>query len=84
MASGIKTYDVVVIGYGSGQMIVDAESKEILGFHIIGPHAPILLLEVVNAMASEGTIASVAVGMHVHPALPELVMRTLNSLRAPG
>jgi dihydrolipoamide dehydrogenase len=68
---------------GFAKAIVDAESREILGFHIIGPHAPILLQEVVNAMASEGNIASVAIGMHVHPAMPELVMRTLNSLRAP-
>jgi dihydrolipoamide dehydrogenase len=68
---------------GFAKAIVDAQSKEILGFHIIGPHAAILLQEVVNAMASAGNVASVAVGMHVHPALPELVMRALNSLRAP-
>ena len=68
---------------GFAKAIVDAESDEILGFHIIGPHAPILLQEVVNAMASAGNIASVAIGMHVHPALPELVLRTLNNLHDP-
>jgi dihydrolipoamide dehydrogenase len=68
---------------GFAKAIVDAESDEILGFHIIGPHAAILVQEVVNAMASAGNIASVAIGMHVHPALPELVLRTLNNLHAP-
>jgi hypothetical protein len=49
----------------------------------IAPHAAILVQEVVNTMASAGNIASVAIGMHVHPALPELVLRTLNNLHAP-
>jgi mycothione reductase len=60
--------------------IVDKETEKILGFHIIGPNAPELIQEVVDAMESGSTIDSIISGMHIHPALSELVQQTLANL----
>ena len=68
---------------GFAKAVVDADDRRILGFHIIGPHAPILIQEVINVMAGKGTVSQVFLGMHIHPALPELVVRTLANLRQP-
>ncbi len=63
--------------------IVNKEDGKILGFHIIGPYAPILIQEVVNAMALGGQIGFIGQGMHIHPALPELILRTFGNLAEP-
>ncbi len=61
--------------------VVLRKSGKILGFHIIGPQASILIQEVVNAMAADGNLWSVAKGMHIHPALSEVVMKALGRLK---
>lgn len=67
---------------GFAKAIVDKESGKILGFHIIGPYAPILIQEVINAMASpEGGLSSIFGGLHIHPALPELILVTFEKLK---
>lgn len=63
--------------------IVEKDTGKILGFHIIGPHAPILIQEVINALASESTVNYIANGMHIHPALSELILTTFGNLREP-
>ena len=68
---------------GFAKTIVARQELKILGFHIIGPQAPTLIQEVINVMAMGGTIRDVAAGMHIHPALPEVVINTLFSLREP-
>jgi dihydrolipoamide dehydrogenase len=68
---------------GFAKAIVERKEDRILGFHIIGPEAPTLIQEVVNAMARGGTIQDVAAGIHIHPAMPELVVNTLFNLREP-
>ena len=65
---------------GYAKAIVEKETNRILGFHIIGPYAPELIQEVVNAMTSGGHIEEINQGIHIHPALSELVPTTLNSL----
>ena len=60
--------------------IVDKETEKILGFHIIGPNAPELIQEVVNTMESGGTINDIIGGIHIHPALSELIQQTLANL----
>jgi dihydrolipoamide dehydrogenase len=69
---------------GFAKAIVERSSGRILGFHIIGSYAPILIQEAVDAMANEGTAGWVGQGMHIHPALPEVVVRALYSLRESG
>jgi mycothione reductase len=66
---------------GFTKAIIDKETEKILGFHIIGPYASILIQEVINAMALGGDIQFLAHGMHIHPALPELILRTLGNLQ---
>jgi dihydrolipoamide dehydrogenase len=67
---------------GFAKSIVDGHSGKILGFHIIGPYAPELIQEVVNAMATGGGVHSINEGMHIHPAMPELILRTFENVEA--
>lgn len=65
---------------GFTKAIVARDSRKILGFHIIGPCAPILIQEVVNAMQSGGHMGEINDGIHIHPALPELIQLALSNL----
>jgi len=77
-AKGIAMMDQ----HSFAKAIIDRQTGKILGFHIIGPHASILIQEVINAMASsEGTPAPLFQGLHIHPALPEIVVVTLQNLK---
>jgi pyruvate/2-oxoglutarate dehydrogenase complex dihydrolipoamide dehydrogenase (E3) component len=58
---------------GLAKVIVDADSDEILGAHILGAHADILIHEVVVAMHNHGKINSLSKSVHVHPTLSEIV-----------
>jgi len=66
---------------GFTKAIVDKKTRKILGFHIIGPYAPILIQEVINAMALGGEIGYIGGGMHIHPALSELILSTFSNLK---
>jgi len=65
---------------GFAKAIVDAHTNKILGFHIIGPYAPELIQEVINTMAGGGDIDSLSKGMHIHPALCEVILRTFDNI----
>jgi dihydrolipoamide dehydrogenase len=65
---------------GFAKAVVEADTGRILGFHIIGPYAPILIQEVINAMASGGGINQMQAGMHIHPAITELIPTVLANL----
>jgi mycothione reductase len=65
---------------GFAKAIVEKESGNLLGFHIIGPYAPLLIQEVINAMTSDGQVEEIQEGMHIHPALSELIPSTLIEL----
>jgi mycothione reductase len=65
---------------GFAKAIVEVNSEKILGFHIIGPYAAIVIQEVINVMASAGNVTHLQAGMHIHPALPELILETLGNL----
>jgi len=65
---------------GFAKAVIDADTGKILGFHIIGPYAPILIQEVINAMASGISIDHIQASMHIHPALTELVPMSLINL----
>jgi mycothione reductase len=75
------------MGYPEGfvKVIVEQETGKILGAHIIGPEASILIQEVVNAMVSEtGSFASIAQAMHIHPAMSEVVQNAFGNLHHHG
>ncbi|MFC1919293.1 dihydrolipoyl dehydrogenase [Chloroflexota bacterium] len=65
---------------GFAKAIVEKHSGKILGFHIIGPSSPILIQEVVNAMTSGGNIDEIGQGIHIHPALTEIIESTLANI----
>ena len=60
--------------------IVDAKTKKLIGFHIIGPFAPLIIQEVVNNMVSGRKFGHIGQAMHIHPAITELVLKALSSL----
>ena len=68
---------------GFGKAIVERHTGNLLGFHIIGPYAPILIQEVINTMAIGGSVQHIAYGIHIHPALPEFILAVLGNLREP-
>lgn len=69
---------------GYVKVILEKEGYKILGAHIVGPYAPILIQEVINVMnAGEGTVYPIVDAMHIHPALPEVVQRAFYNLREP-
>ena len=81
-----KYYDIVkgeamMEEEGFAKVIVDRDSKKILGFHIIGPEASTLIQEVVNAMANRESIESITGSMHIFPALSELIPEALQNLK---
>lgn len=56
---------------GLVKLIGEADSKRILGVHILGPHATDLISEGAIAMHMEGTAEDIAHTIHAHPTLPE-------------
>ena len=65
---------------GIAKAVVDSESRRILGFHIMGAQASTLIQEVINAMTTGEGIQVIATGLHIHPALPEVVQVALANL----
>ena len=58
---------------GFAKLVADAESGMLLGAHIIGPHAGDLLAEPTFARLVEGTAAEIAMSVHAHPTLTEVL-----------
>jgi len=77
---GVAKGEAMMEEHGFAKAIVDKKSRRLLGFHIIGPFAPELIQEVTNAMASGGKMDHILNGMHIHPALNELIEAALGNL----
>ncbi len=60
--------------------LVEKDTGRILGFHIVGPDASILIQEVVNVMARRGNYREITDAMHIFPSLSELIPETLDKL----
>ncbi len=75
-AMGVKDYFVKVV--------VEEETMKILGAHIIGPYASVLIQEIINLMYTrEQSTEPIINGMHIHPALSEVIQRAFGSLMPP-
>ena len=59
---------------GEVKLIGDAETGELLGAHIVGPHATDLIAEAALAIEHEATLESLAAVIHSHPTLAEALM----------
>jgi dihydrolipoamide dehydrogenase len=71
------------MGYPEGfvKVIVEQQTGKILGAHIIGPEASILIQEITNAMVTgTGDFGPIARGMHIHPATNEVVQNAFGNL----
>ncbi|MBN1683809.1 dihydrolipoyl dehydrogenase [Candidatus Bathyarchaeota archaeon] len=67
------------------KIIVEEESYKILGCHILGPHASVLIQEVINCMnCGDASIYPIANTMHIHPSLSEVVQRAVYNLHKPN
>ncbi|MGQ0537038.1 MAG: dihydrolipoyl dehydrogenase [Methanobacteriota archaeon] len=66
---------------GFAKVLVEKGTGRILGAHIVGPQASVLVQEVVNLMyTKEQTPDAIYQGMHIHPALSEVVQRAFGDL----
>jgi dihydrolipoamide dehydrogenase len=65
---------------GFVKIIAEKETGEILGAHIIGPHASDLIGELTLAMALESTPEEIAHTIHPHPTLTETVMEAAEAV----
>jgi mycothione reductase len=66
---------------GFAKAVVEKGTGMILGFHIIGPHAAILIQEIVNAVINKSGVKSISGCMHIFPALSGLITETMNNLK---
>ena len=67
---------------GFAKVIVEEHTGKILGGHIVGPEASILIQEIVNAMATENkSYAPIVQAMHIHPAMAEVVQQAFGNLK---
>lgn len=67
---------------GFVKVIVEQGTGKILGAHLVGPEASILIQEVINAMNTEDrSYLPIVRSMHIHPALPEVVQNAFENLR---
>lgn len=84
---GFQRYEDTAKGEAMGvhgyfaKVIVHAGDYRILGAHVVGPHASILIQELVTLMyTQEHSVLPVTYGMHIHPALSEVIERACTSL----
>jgi len=65
---------------GFVKVVADEKYGEILGVHIIGPHAYELIAEAVAAMEAEATVETMIATIHAHPTLYEAVGEAFNAV----
>ncbi|MGM0404728.1 MAG: dihydrolipoyl dehydrogenase [Thermoplasmatota archaeon] len=65
------------------KVIVEKDTYRILGAHIVGPQASTLIQEIINLMYTQDQSANpIFRGMHIHPALSEVVERAFYNLHS--
>jgi dihydrolipoamide dehydrogenase len=71
-----------ILGHHDGfaKIVVDETYGEILGVHIIGPHAYELIAEAVTAMEAEATLDTMVHTIHAHPTLYEALGEAFNAV----
>ena len=65
---------------GFVKILADAKSDQVLGVHIIGPHATDLIAEAVPAMLMEITARELGRAIHAHPTLGEAMMEAAHAV----
>ena len=62
---------------GFVKVVADAKYGEVLGVHIVGPHASDLILEATLGITLENTITEIDAAIHPHPTLGEAVAEAM-------
>jgi dihydrolipoamide dehydrogenase len=65
---------------GFVKVVADERYGEILGVHMIGPHATDLIAEAVAAMEAEATVETLMSSIHPHPTVSEAVGEAFNAV----
>ena len=65
---------------GFVKIVADAATDQVLGVHIIGPHATDLIAEAVPAMLLECTARELGRAIHAHPTLGEAMMEAAHAV----
>jgi dihydrolipoamide dehydrogenase len=65
---------------GMVKVVADAQTDEVLGVGIVGPHATDIIAEGVLAVRHGLTAAQVAEAIHAHPTLPEAVGEAMHDV----
>lgn len=88
---GMNSYINTAKGYAMGEedgfakVVVEQGTGRILGAHVIGPHAALLVQPIVYLMnAGEGDYMPLARAQTIHPALSEVVIGAFGNLRPVG
>lgn len=64
------------------KVIVEKSTSKILGAHIIGPYASLLIQEIITQMyTKDGSYSPILNGMHIHPSLSQVVERVFARLK---
>ncbi len=71
-----------IIGETDGfvKIVADAQYGELLGVHIVGPHATDLIAEACVALNCEATVEELFRTVHAHPTLPEGLMEAAHGI----
>ena len=69
--------NAMAMGMGEGdgfvKVFVDTKSHQILGIHMIGPHATDLVAEAVMIIKNKMTVEQIKDVIHPHPTLSEVI-----------
>lgn len=72
----------VIEGHADGftKLVADADTNDLLGVHIVGPHATELIAEAALARTLEATGYDLAVTVHPHPTVSEVIGEAAHDL----
>jgi mycothione reductase len=81
-----RKYAEVAYGWAMGdddsfvKVLADPDTRRLLGAHILGPHASLLIQPLVQGMKYGQTVDEIAQVIYIHPALTEVVEQALLEL----
>jgi len=81
MYSGTVMGEAMAEHDGFAKAVMEKKTGKILGFHIIGPHAAMLIQEVVNAVIQGHGSKSITGSMHIFPALTNLIPDVFSNIK---
>ena len=80
---GVEKGSIMKDYSGVVKAVVNKSDRRLLGFHVIGPHASILLQEAAVVIANRETVDFIINSTHTFPSLSEIVLKPLLHLKEP-